>query len=553
MKNKFLLCPRTVAVAVMALFLAACGGSSQNDAANAASKSSDSTPSSGSDTPSGSTPSPDSTPSSDSTPSQQALTLSSASYAIPVTGTPYDWSKQNVSSLAASGDNYYYRYGVPPEMVLREVPGGGYAIAWTDSSSSSIKVTKVDSTFANLSSDVFSVAPGVLAPHMYTRSDFDACKGPTVNGLTDTRCDNLAGFEVLGANSYYLSYSDYSNRWGAAASGANYATTGGQLVVKKNDGATVFQDAMTDPSSGVADLPLTTSGTLVSPLRMSTMRMVYDGRYIAYFLGLESYLSGNYHQGGFIRYIQDGGAPSLVASRTAGYASDGWLASHDFDQRIARIDRTKPGAGFVMAGLGDAYPRSVFAYDARTGTRINVLPIPGNTGENRTYTLLGGLAVQNGNTVALGFSSKYVSNTASDNSANELNVAVALVSLSDFPAIAKLQGSNSGDVSKIKYVHLTKLNTGTLAVDPKLAALGNDKFLVAWREVGSSATNTANAVAKYAVIDVNGNVLIPPTVMPTGFQFHRSDDFITASDGNVYWAVGGGIDKLVVNALKLPQ
>jgi hypothetical protein len=122
------------------------------------------------------------------------------------------------------------------------------------------------------------------------------------------------------------------------------------------------------------------------------------------------------------------------------------------------------------------------------------------------------------------------------------------MNLADFPAIAK-----AGDVSKIKYVYLTKLGAGTLAVDPKLAALGSDKFLVAWREVSSTATTTANALPKYAVIDVNGEVLIPATTMPAGFQFHRTDDFLTASDGNVYWAVGDGTDKLVVNALKLPQ
>ncbi|MGV2289790.1 hypothetical protein AAHK20_13850 [Trinickia sp. YCB016] len=568
MKKKPLVYPRSIAVAVIAIFLAACGGGSVDTTPPAKEPSKSDSGGTGSNSDSSSsdseTPPPDSgsntTPpdsGSDTTPPDSGsdttpgLTLNGASYSIAVTGAPYDWSKQNVASLAKAGDNFFYRYGAAPEMVLREVPGKGYAIAWSDPSNQSIKVTQVDSTFANPSTDVHSVAPGILGPHKYMGDE--ACKGPVVNGLTDTPCDVLAGFEVVDANNYYLSYSDYSKRWETAPADSNYKTRGGQLVVKKNNGSIAFQDAMVDPSNGKVDLPVSTEGTLVSPLQMSSMRMVYDGQYIAYILGLESYLSGNFHEGGFLRYIKDGSTPSLVPNKTAGYVSDGWMASHDLDQRAARVDRTKSGSGFVFAGLGDAYPRSVFAYDGRTGSRINVFAIPGSLGANSTYTILGGLDVQEGNTVALSFVSKYVSNSTSDNSANELNVAVALVSLSDFPAIAKAQDSNANDVSKIKFVYLTKLGKDTLAVDPKLAALGKDKFLVAWREVSSTATTTANAVPKYAVIDVNGNVLIPATAMPAGFQFHRTDDFLAASDGNVYWAVGGGADKLVVNALKLAQ
>ncbi len=123
---------------------------------------------------------------------------------------------------------------------------------------------------------------------------------------------------------------------------------------------------------------------VMSPMVAATSRMMWGGGKVEIVHGINTDWDASIaqrHQKALTTVID---AATGDVTRTASI----WV-SHSFDQRLYY-----DGAGFVEMHLGDAYPRQiVIARVEPDSNSYPILHIKGTTGDNNTYSRLGGLAI----------------------------------------------------------------------------------------------------------------------------------------------------------------
>jgi len=211
------------------------------------------------------------------------------------------------------------------------------------------------------------------------------------------------------------------------------------------------------------------------------------------------------------------------------------FTGHSFNQFILPIDN-----GFIFADHGDAYPRS-FTFgkfqNGKNTKRLNAFTFPGSKGQNATYAEMGGLAKTSTGYI---FAGAY---------GREMNSARNLFVLT-FDEEMK---ACSAPVYLTKY---TK-NEGH-AGHPKIAALGNGRYLLLW-ELFSFSTQAANIIGwgttdylstYMLVIDEQGNALSEPKELK-GIRLSMNDTLrYNPRNGKAYWAINEGEKTIKIYALE---
>lgn len=248
-----------------------------------------------------------------------------------------------------------------------------------------------------------------------------------------------------------------------------------------------------------------------------------------------------------------------AATGAATLTSSMWV-SHSFDQRLFH-----DGSGFVEVHLGDAYPRSIVLgrfNDQKSGTKSYELFKPkGAEGDNNTFTRLGGIApIASGE---LGYLVAFTTErgTETEESLNGtrdlafLRVSRGFATL-DEKGSSFVDGANTQDVMSSgkavsnKLTWLTDYAGDMAQADrPRLAAIGEDRFVVLWERW----TGTGDREAEFGglhglVLDGDGTLQVMPK--PLGaHHLSRGDDVVGLGNSALLVAGDGVAKKLVLHLI----
>lgn len=224
-------------------------------------------------------------------------------------------------------------------------------------------------------------------------------------------------------------------------------------------------------------------------------------------------------------------------------ASSMWV-SHSFDQR-ALYD----GVGFVELHLGDAYPRTIvmgrYFADESDGDH-SLFAIKGETGDNETFTRLGGIVQTSDPTYGyLAVFSTERTPTASGGETIQGTRDLALVRiLSDFASAngsvveeggttSSLTVSSGGEEVTNSLRWLTDLGTDRHVERPRIVALSGSEFVLLWEE-WTTTSNDTYAGTFAMTIDQAGQVLAGPSEVAGGHHISRGDDAVRLGTRAVY-------------------
>jgi hypothetical protein len=282
------------------------------------------------------------------TPEGESITKDITVFKIPVSATPQD--PENSVFNGTSWSLYpYIRYGAKPSIVVAPNSDGSYSVAWMDTQTKMLYLTKVDANHQKMGNDIL----------LYNKS-----------------LKYFGGFTSLGGSGYAFSVVEESQ---TAGDNLDHQY---KFITTNNNGNIQSEDILT----GTTDLEALWSKQ--SPMDFSSSRLLFNpnvNRVALYFGHLMKWDDGVKHQGGYFQFY-DRTQEELIEK-----GKNGWLGSHNFDHRV-QYDATN----FVITGHGDAYPRSIFFEKIdSTGKhkRTNIFDIPGAVGDNETDTQLGGLVV----------------------------------------------------------------------------------------------------------------------------------------------------------------
>lgn len=176
---------------------------------------------------------------------------------------------------------------------------------------------------------------------------------------------------------------------------------------------------------------------------------------------------------------------SCVASVIVGYVS------HSFNQFVITDEKDR----VITLDHGDSYPRSiVLCRYTEDDDRLcvdyeNVFKIPGEHGDNNTYTSVGGLEYSDQYYLTAGVSNWKDENTYSKNR----NV---------FMTLTPKENETINGSSSVKW--FTEYTGETGAATPHLVKITTDTFLLMWEEVKSYVI--PSGVVRYAFVDGSGNL-----------------------------------------------
>lgn len=194
--------------------------------------------------------------------------------------------------------------------------------------------------------------------------------------------------------------------------------------------------------------------------------------------------------------------------------------SHSFDQKLAVLNGT-----FYSLDLGDAYPRAaVIKKLGSTGdsSYVSAREISGDTGENDTYTAIGGLQASTsaGTLLAVGTQRDQNSVYETDNT------------VTDYPRNVWLSVVNPSSMTVTKQVSLTSFakDSTTDAEIPYIVKVSDDRFMVVWEEEGSSDESV-----HYVFVDGNGSIV----TAEQSFAGQLSDCQPIVTGGKIMWYVTG--------------
>ena len=203
----------------------------------------------------------------------------------------------------------------------------------------------------------------------------------------------------------------------------------------------------------------------------------------------------------------------------------GGYCSHSFNQFIA-IDGNK----LVALDHGDAHPRSAVLVrytssaagsSTLTGGNeyVETVVYPGNTGNNYTYSCIGGLEVTSKGYMTVG------NTNLSESSSVPRNVYITVTDRNDF--------TESGTTT----VWLTNYtSTGVSVSNPQLIKINDDKLMVLWKE---------GSTVKYVFVDGSGNLITEITEAP-GYKVsdcqpivigNKVEWYVTSNSAPVFYSI----------------
>ena len=201
------------------------------------------------------------------------------------------------------------------------------------------------------------------------------------------------------------------------------------------------------------------------------------------------------------------------------------VASHSMDQFILPID-----GGFAFADHGDGDPTRAFVFgnlvNGRTGRKQAFNFKLGKEAYQITFARIGGLAQTSDGYIFAGAYEKNLVTSGKHNDSRNL-----------FTVTVDDRMDKTGEP-----VWITNYadKTGENAVSPKIAALGNDRFLLMWELMGYGGYKTTYM----AIIDKTGKRLTEDKEMP-GVRLNVNDILrYNKIAQNVYWAVNGADGKI---------
>ncbi|MCE9571853.1 MAG: hypothetical protein K8W52_01725 [Deltaproteobacteria bacterium] len=284
---------------------------------------------------------------------------------------------------------------------------------------------------------------------------------------------------------------------------------------------------------------------LIHPGVASSARLALAGNQLALVHGINTAYDPNVmarHQMAMSTYLD---ATTGAITRTAGI----WV-SHSFDQRYLA-----DGDDLYELHLGDAYPREVVVSRIRGGAAADGVSLyhpKGATGDNNTYTRLGGIARTSGGYLAV-FATEHGDVTGERvNSARDLALVRTVADFASGDPAAALDPS-FGTTFDVTSAGATVTNrvawlTGYDAVDasthaerPKLVPVDGG-FVVLWERWTMGAAQTFDGTFALR-LDATGAVVAPATRVSDS-HLPRGDDAF-ADRGQACWLTGAAATGVV--------
>ena len=223
-----------------------------------------------------------------------------------------------------------------------------------------------------------------------------------------------------------------------------------------------------------------------APFEAASLRVVEYGGYLVVRTGHKMYASNGLRHQANMTYVLNI-ASMQIEECCSGVVSWGGYCSHSFNQFVA-VDGDK----LIALDHGDAYPRCALLtrFSAAIGDsvlhssnqRVATVAYPGSTGNNYTYSCIGGLEVTSRGYMTVG-------NTNGSTEASEpRNVYLTVTDRDDFTA----NGTRT-----VWLTSFTSSNTGTVS-NPQLVKITDDRLMVLWKE---------NGTVKYVFVDGSGELL----------------------------------------------
>ena len=283
---------------------------------------------------------------------------------------------------------------------------------------------------------------------------------------------------------------------------------------------------------------------IINPMTSATSRLAIGGNEIAIVHGINTdpdwNLGGARHQKALSTRLD---ATNGSVTRT----SSVWV-SHSFDQRLLY-----DGEGIVEHHLGDAYPRYVVF--GRNHASHPLFHIKGELGENLTATRLGNVALIEGDP-AYGYIALFATESTPETGAiygsminGPRNLAIVRVHRDDnsidpgLPDTLTVTSAGTVRTNRLKWLTHYTASSSLHAERPKLIAIGGDRYVVLWEEWLNSGpySDTFNGVYGM-VIDDEGGILQPATLLTSEHHLHRGDDAFFL-DGRAAWMTGSATEQ----------
>ena len=274
---------------------------------------------------------------------------------------------------------------------------------------------------------------------------------------------------------------------------------------------------------------------IINPMVAATSRLAVGGNVVALVHGINTdpdwNIGGARHQKALsTRLNATTGAVTQVSSV--------WV-SHSFDQRLL-FD----GAGIIEHHLGDAYPR--YLVFGRNDVSYPLFHIKGALGENNTRTRLGNVALIENDPVY-----DYIALFATESTAavgdtinGPRNLGIVRVNGNDnsidptLPDMLTVTSVGTQYTNRLKWLTSYSAGSNLHAERPKLVAIGGDEYIVLWEQWLNTGdcSDTFNGVYGM-VIDDQGNILQPATLITADHHLHRGDDAFFL-DNRAAWMTG---------------
>ena len=287
----------------------------------------------------------------------------------------------------------------------------------------------------------------------------------------------------------------------------------------------------------------------IKPFDFASPDMIEYGDTLVLHMSRIRYLSpdGLNHQSQ-LTIIVDTKTMTLINGDDIGEFQDNHV-SHSFNQFV-RTD----GDTHVLIDHGDAYPRAValnkygttvYGYKAIYGewtnyqgySAIDLLKIPGRTGDNYTGVSVGGFEISKNNYITAINSINFSAGVASSNYHAERDAI-----------ILNLPKNDLGE-SAVKTTKLTNYAGKNKSANvPYLVKISDDEFVVVWQEIDYNETYARREKpgVKWAKLDGVGNLV---GEIQTVYNICLSDCQPIYKDGNIIWFVNDSVKRMF---FKLP-
>lgn len=274
---------------------------------------------------------------------------------------------------------------------------------------------------------------------------------------------------------------------------------------------------------------------IINPMVAATARLAVGGNEIALVHGINTdpdwNINGRRHQKALSTRL-DATNGSIVRTSSV------WV-SHSFDQRLLY-----DGEGIIEHHLGDAYPR--YLVFARNHISYPLFHIKGALGENNTRTRLGNIALIENNPT-YGYIALFATENSSETGSTidgPRNLAIVRVNNNDnsidpsLPDTLTITSKGTQYTNRLKWLTDYTTSSNLHAERPKLVGVGGDQYVVLWEQWRNISSYADTFEGVYGmIIDDQGTILHPATLITNTYHLHRGDDAFLL-DNRAAWMTG---------------